>query len=101
MAFKCALGGDLVQAFKFTHYLKKATNYAVKIERLDSAGASDFKAEVATVPAGIADSPKGVEISVNIVYQPFSLVDSRAILKLNSPEGIEYTCLLFGNCTKP
>ena len=48
MAFKCALGSDLVQAFKFTHYLKKATNYVIKIEKLDSAGgASDFKADVA------------------------------------------------------
>ncbi len=35
MAFHCALGGDLVQAFKFTHFLKKQTNYTVKIERLD------------------------------------------------------------------
>lgn len=48
MAFKCALGADLVQAFKFTHYLKKLTAYAIKIERLDSPGVpSDFKAEVA------------------------------------------------------
>ena len=47
MAFKCSLGSDLVQAFKFTHYLKKQTNYTVKIERLDTSGPSDFRAEVA------------------------------------------------------
>ena len=48
MAFKCALGSDLVQVFKFTHFLKKATNYAIKIEKLDQTpGASDFKAEIA------------------------------------------------------
>src|SRR6187455_2197459 len=102
MAFKCALGADLVQAFKFTHFLKKATNYAIKIEKLDAAGlATDFKAEAAQVPAAIADSQKGVEVSVNIKYEPFTIGDSRAILKLNSPEGMEYTCLLFGKSTAP
>ena len=35
LAFRCALGNDLVQAFKFTHFLKKPTAYTIKIERLD------------------------------------------------------------------
>ena len=35
MEFKCSLGNDLVQSFKFVHYMKKPTNYAVKIERMD------------------------------------------------------------------
>lgn len=48
MAFKCALGQDVVQAFKFTHYLKKPTNYAIKFERLDqNSSQMDFKADVA------------------------------------------------------
>jgi len=38
LAFRCALGADLVQAFKFTHFLKKPTAYAIKIERLDQPG---------------------------------------------------------------
>jgi hydrocephalus-inducing protein len=102
MAFKCALGADLVQAFKFTHYLKKPSNYSVKIERLDTPGvASDFKAEVAQVQAPAADSAKGNEVSVNVRYEPYTIGDSRAILKLNSPEGMEYTCLLFGKSTAP
>jgi hydrocephalus-inducing protein len=102
MAFKCALGADLVQAFKFTHYLKKATVYTVKIEKLEGPGAAtDFKSEVATVQAAAADSQKGVELSVNIKYEPFTIDSSRAILKLNSPEGMEYTCLLFGKSTAP
>jgi len=28
--FKCALGADLMQQFKFKHYLKKATTYSIK-----------------------------------------------------------------------
>ncbi len=102
MAFKCALGADLVQAFKFVHYLKKPTTYAIKIERLDAPGApSDFKSEVPQVAAVAADSAKGVEISVNVRYEPFTIGDSRAIIKLTSPEGMEYTCLLFGKATAP
>jgi hydrocephalus-inducing protein len=102
MAFKCALGADLVQAFKFTHFLKKPTNYAIKIERLDTPGIpSDFKAEVAQVAAPLADSAKGIEVSVNVRYEPYTIGDSRSILKLNSPEGMEYTCLLFGKSTPP
>jgi hypothetical protein len=38
LAFRCALGNDLVQAFKFTHFLKKPTAYAIKVERLDQPG---------------------------------------------------------------
>jgi hypothetical protein len=63
MAFKCALGAEVVQAFKFTHFLKKPTTYTVKVERIDNpAGQSDFKAEVATVQAPAAENHKGVEI---------------------------------------
>lgn len=102
MAFKCALGGDLVQVFKFTHYLKKPTNYAVKVERIDQPGAPcDFKAEVAQVSAPAAESLKGVEVTCSIRYEPFTIGDSKGVLKLTSPEGIDYTCLLFGKSTAP
>jgi hypothetical protein len=94
-----------MQAFKFTHYLKKQTVYTIKIEKLDAPGAiTDFKTEVATVQAPPADSSKGVEVSVNIRYEPYTLSTvrhSRAILKLTSPEGMEYTCLLIGKSTAP
>lgn len=91
-----------MQAFKFVHYLKKPSVYQIKVERLDTPGVpSDFKAEVAQVQAPAADSAKGTEVSVNIRYEPFSIGDSRAIVKLNSPEGMEYTCLLFGKSTAP
>ena len=102
LAFKCALGGDLVQAFKFTHYQKKPTSYAVKVERIDQPGApSDFKAEVAQVAAPAAESHKGVEVSCSIRYEPFTIGDSRGVLKLTSPDGMDYTCLLFGKSTAP
>lgn len=102
LAFRCALGGDLVQAFKFTHFLKKATAYTIKIERLDvPGGICDFKSEIPQAQAAAADSAKGVEILVNVKYEPFTIGDTRAILKLTSPEGMEYTCLLLGKSTAP
>lgn len=102
MAFKCALGADLVQVFKFTHYLKKPTNYAVKVERIDNTGAaSDFKAEVPQVVAAAAENHKGLEVTCAIRYEPFTIGDSRGVLKLQSPDGMEYTCLLFGKSTAP
>jgi len=102
MAFKTALGGDLVQVFKFTHYLKKATNYAVKVERIDNPAAPcDFKAEVASIAAPAAEGHKGVEVTCSIRYEPFTIGDSRGVLKLSSTEGMDYTCLLFGKSTAP
>lgn len=101
LAFKCSLGQDQMQPFKFTHFMKKATQYAVKVERIDGPGACDFKAEVASVPAPIAESYKGIDVSVNVRYEPFTIGDSRGVLKLTSPEGMEYTCLLFGKSSAP
>ena len=51
--------------------------------------------------AAAADSAKGVEVLVNVKYEPFTIGETRAILKLTSPEGMEYTCLLLGKTTAP
>ena len=90
-----------MQPFKFQHFLKKLTVYTVKVERIDGPGICDFKAEVATVSAPIAENQKGVEVSVNVRYEPYTIGDSRAVLKLTSPEGMEYTCMLFGKSNAP
>ena len=90
-----------MQAFKFFHFLKKATNYAVKVERIDGPGACDFKTEVTAVPAPAAESSKGTELNINVRYEPFTIGDSRAVMKLTSPEGMEYSCLLFGKSLAP
>jgi len=91
-----------MQVFKFTHFMKKAVTYQVKIDRADGAGVCDFKLEGApTVAAPAADSFKGVECQINVKYEPFTIGDSRGILKLTSPEGIEYNCMLFGRSSAP
>lgn len=40
-------------------------------------------------------------MSVNVRYEPFTIGDSRAIIKFTSPEGMEYSCLLYGKSTAP
>lgn len=56
---------------------------------------------MATVPAPVAESFQGVEVSVNIRYEPITIGDSRGVLKLTSPEGLEYTCMLYGRSAAP
>ena len=40
--------------------------------------------------APAADSYEGVEVGINIKFEPSSLSDSRALLTVSSPEGGEY-----------
>jgi hypothetical protein len=102
LAFKCSLGQDQMQVFKFTHFMKKAVTYQVKVDRADGQGICDFKLEGApTVAAPAAENFKGVECQVNIKYEPFTIGDSRGILKLTSSEGIEYNAMLYGRSTAP
>lgn len=102
LAFKCSLGQDQMQVFKFQHFMKKPVTYQVKVDRADGTGVCDFKLEgQPTVQAPAADSFKGVECLVNIRYEPFTIGDSRGILKLTSPEGIEYNAMLFGRASAP
>ena len=116
MTFKTPLGTDLVQKFKFTHFLKKQTVYTVKVERVGapvSAVAAtggkdkpvpnqvDFIAENQTVSVPAADSYEGVEHEIGIRYEPSKLGDSKAILIVSSPEGGEYQCNLNGQASPP
>lgn len=81
--------------------MKKATNYAIKVERAEGNGVCDFKAEVVTIAAPVAETYQGVELSVNIRYEPITIGDSRGVLKLTSPEGLDYTCMLYGRSSAP
>ena len=114
MAFKTPLGTDLVQKFKFTHFLKKATPYTVRIEKLgqtqtavvggkekSSSTQSDFIPENQTVTVPPADSYEGVDQEIGIRYEPSKLGESRATLIISSPEGGEYQCLLVGQASPP
>lgn len=99
--FKCTLGSELMQQFKFKHYLKKATTYSLKAEDMEGHPSTCFKIEQASVQAAAAENNNGVSVAVNVRFEPNIIGESRAILKLTSPENIEYTCLLYGHSTAP
>jgi hydrocephalus-inducing protein len=99
--FNCTLGSELVQQFTVKHYLKKATNYAVKAEDMVGHPSTCFKIEQQSVQALAAENNNGVNISVNVRFEPNIIGEIRAILKLTSPENIEYTCMLYGHSTAP
>jgi len=106
MHFKASLGAELIQAFRFTHFVKANTTYTVKIEKISETGAqggaaTDFRSEQNTIPAPVADSMTGIDLSVNVVFTPNNIGESRAILIITNPDGIEYTCLLYGHGTAP
>ena len=89
-----------MQQFKFKHFLKKATVYAVKCEDMTAHPSTWFKVEVPNIPAPIADS-NGANLALNIRFEPNIIGESRAIVKLTSPENLEYSWMLYGHSSAP
>ena len=113
--FKTSLGTDILQNFKFTHYLKKAADYQCKVEKIGggvkpveskpsdkkSVVPIDFTIDNPVVKATPAESFEGTDYTINIRFEPSSLIESRAMLTVSSSEGGEYTCLLIGQSSAP
>ena len=99
-----------MQTFKFINYVKKQTAYTVRIEKLGAKIAAgkdpklppiDFTVENPTINAPPTDSHDGVEVPVNIRYEPSTVGESRAQLTVSSPDGGEYQCYLIGTSVVP
>ncbi len=61
----------------------------------------DFVVENPSVNAPGADSYEGVEVSVNLKFEPSILGEVSAQLTVVSAEGGEYNCILHGVSTAP
>jgi len=61
----------------------------------------DFEVEPKQFTQPASDNYEGVDASVNIVFEPSTLGESRAMLIVSSPEGGEYSCMLYGKSTFP
>lgn len=111
MSFKANLGSDIVQTYKFTSYMKKPTNYTVKMEMLGAQpvvtgkGAKgvtgDFNVSNTTINAPAAEGKEGIEVAVNVRFEPSSPNESKAIMYISSPEGGIYQCYLIGTTMSP
>ena len=99
--FSTSLGTELVQAFRFTNFLKKQVQYSVKIERLTGSGPPDFMTDKPTCDAIAAGSPDGVDIVLPVKFEPSNLGESRALVTLTHVEGGEFSCLLNGTASAP
>eukprot|EP00743_Colponemidia_sp_Colp-15_P000860 GILK01000949.1.p1 GENE.GILK01000949.1~~GILK01000949.1.p1 ORF type:complete len:1078 (+),score=227.51 GILK01000949.1:666-3899(+) len=100
--FRSFLGSDLVQTFRFNHLLSKAISYTCTIDNLGKAGPPDFFVDkTVSAPAATAADRDGVEVRVDVRYEPSSLGDSKANLIIASPEGGDFVCSLHGVCAPP
>lgn len=97
------LGSDKIVTFSFTNFLKKATQYAVKVEKYfdNSPIPMDFIPEQAIINALPADPIKGTEIVSSIKFEPYLIAETKAILRVTSPDGGEYTWVLTGQGHPP
>ena len=99
--FSTSLGTELVQAFRFTHFLKKQVQYAIKIEKLIGSGQPDFLTDKPVCEAAASLTWDGTEITLPIRFEPSNPGESRAVVTLVHPEGGEYSCVLNGTATAP
>ena len=85
----------------FTHYIKKATVYTVKVEPYaEGVPYNDFIPEVANIPVDLAKGGQP-ENSFNLRYEPSGIVECKALLKVSSPDGGEYQWILTGKPSFP
>lgn len=92
--FKTTLGGTQVINAKMISFCKQKCEYTCRIDN------GDFKTDK-TVTAAPSQQPGGIEVGIEIVYEPSNLGESKANLILSSPIGGDYLFPLFGTCLAP
>lgn len=103
IVFKAPLGSrDTVQTFKFLHYARKPAQYAARIEPAPGhqGPTGDFSIETKDIKAAAA-TDDGLEVMVDIRFEPSSLGEIRALVVLSSPDGGDYKALLVGYTQAP
>ncbi|XP_067905917.1 hydrocephalus-inducing protein homolog [Heterodontus francisci] len=91
--FRTTFGGSQILHAKFMNHSRQKLEYLCKVDN------SEFLVDKSiTVPPA---SPGGSEISVEVVYEPVRLGESRTTLNVTSTIGGEYNIPLFGMCLPP
>ncbi|KAJ3206444.1 hypothetical protein HDU82_004517 [Entophlyctis luteolus] len=91
--FKVGLGGTQTQTFRFLSFAKNKTEYSCRVDSIDFSVEKSVSAPSAT--------NGGVEVCVDVMYEPSKLGDQRTQLVVSSPVGGDYICQLYGHCTAP
>jgi hydrocephalus-inducing protein len=91
--FKAPLGASQVQTFRFKAFCAEPTTFKC------STGLPKFfeVQEKLEVPA--ADGFDGIDVSVEVTFEPEALGEVKDILTITSDAGGEYSCALNGQCT--
>ena len=99
MRFKCALGATQSLRYRFRNFLRRPETYKLALSTKDGV-APDFECD-ASVVAPAADSSDGVEVVVDVAFEPSSSKSTEATLTISSAEGGEYVCELRGETLPP
>ncbi|KAI9356512.1 hypothetical protein DFJ73DRAFT_958267 [Zopfochytrium polystomum] len=91
--FKVGLGGSQTQTFRFLSFAKAKTEYSCKID------SPDFTVEKSAVAPSATTG--GVEVCIDVTYEPSKLGDVRTQLLVSSSVGGDYLCPLYGHCIAP
>lgn len=92
--FSAQLGSSSVRRYHFTNFCTSRSEYSVSVDNADFAPAH---ASINAPPANMS----GTEVAFDMTYTPSRLGDCKATMTISSPNGGEYTCPLFGQCTAP
>lgn len=103
MTFKAPLGGDVMETFKFLHFARKPAAYTARIDPAPGrkGPTGDFTVESKDIKANASNEEGGIEVGVDIRFQPSMMNEVRALLVLSSPDGGEYKALLVGYTQPP
>ncbi|XJO77830.1 hypothetical protein BDV3_002359 [Batrachochytrium dendrobatidis] len=93
LQFKVGFGSSQVQTFRFTSFSKVRTDFTCKIDNTEFTVEKSVSVAAATIG--------GVEVSVDVIYEPSKLGDTRTQLIISSPLGGDYICPLNGHCAAP
>ncbi|KAJ3074073.1 hypothetical protein HDU98_012192 [Podochytrium sp. JEL0797] len=91
--FKVGLGGTQTQTLRFMSFAKAKTEYLCRVD------SPDFAVEKSVIAPSA--SVGGVEVCIEVAYEPSKLGDIRTQLLVTSANGGDYVCPLYGHCTNP
>eukprot|EP00753_Platysulcus_tardus_P018896 PLAT7033.13.p2 GENE.PLAT7033.13~~PLAT7033.13.p2 ORF type:complete len:1497 (-),score=833.67 PLAT7033.13:92-4582(-) len=95
LRFRCALGQCQRQTYRFRSFSRKPCEYSAAVGQPRSFNV------VASVRADAAAGWEGVEVSVEVQFEPQALGEARDLLTLTSDVGGVFQVPLFGECLPP
>mmetsp|Transcript_2050 Transcript_2050/g.4151 ORF Transcript_2050/g.4151 Transcript_2050/m.4151 type:complete len:2040 (-) Transcript_2050:7-6126(-) len=93
--FHSTLGAAHEQVFRFKQFSGKPTEYKCKV------GQPLFFEVPATLKASAAETWYGAEEAISVRFEPQGLGEVRDVLTVQSADGGEYSCSLYGVCEPP